>query len=450
MKSVMAILSLLLGLMLALPAQAAPVLSESLPQIQQVPVGKARVPVWFAPRSVVPLVAVQLQFAKAGYAYDPEAKQGLAFLASQLLMEGAGTREAIAFQQILDAYAIQLSADADEDMVVVRMSTLREHADAAFSLLRDVLAAPRFDAEAIARLQAKIRNDLKRLEENPSYLAGQLWRQTVYVRHPYHKAKRGSDASISSITQADLQQFHARALNTADVQVAASGDVTGAELTRWLTPVLDAMPQAKNPQTQVPFAAPSYTPEPLSVPFKSPQTQIVFSYPSLSRDDPQFYALMVMNHILGGSSMGSRLSQAIRDKGGMSYGISTTLDTNQGSAQILGFFSTRNEKADEAFNLLQSEVRRMLREGVSEEEVADAKSYLIGTLPVQLDGTTELANFLGTLQRQKLGVDYFRQRAQELEKVRASEVNALARRLLRNNPMAVSAGMPAKPLRFIP
>ena len=441
----------------AMPAPDTVTLAPSIPRILNVPLSggvsgggesSPALEAWFVPNHTAPVISLVVQFPKSGYAYDPEKKQGLAFLASQLLMEGAGSYDAIAFQQLLDANAIQLSADVDEDRLSIRVTTLREKANVAFALLRDVVAQPRFDAEAVDRLKVRIASDIRRLEESPSYLAGKLWRQTVYQDHPYHHSKRGEANSVSTLTREDLLAWQKQHLTSGSIQIAISGDTNETEVQRLLVPVVQSLPVQVADAAALPFSTMKLTPKPLVQQFKGPQTQFIFSYPGLTRQDPQYFTLMVLNQILGGQSMGSRLSGAIRDRGGMAYSVNTVIDTNAASAMLMGFFSTRNARASEAFTLMMQEIVKLATGGATDEEVNNAKSYLIGSLPVQLDGTESMASFIAVLQRHELSRDYFTTRDAALQAVTRQDVNKLAHRMLLTIPMVVAVGAPEKSIEF--
>lgn len=417
--------------------------------IQTVPVGSAKLPAWLVTRSAVPVISVVLQFRQSGYAYDDETRQGRAMLTAQLLQEGAGVRDAASFQEALESHAIELSAGVDEDFLTVRLSTLRENADLAFALLADAVTKPRFDPEAIERLRRRDLSMLRRLEEEPGYKAGRLWRSVVYANHPYRFSSHGTPEGLAALKRDDLTAFAARHLTRGALMISVSGDASAEDVMRWLAPLVNGLPSAANPPIpEVPQALALSTPAPLTEPMALPQTQVIFSLPGLPRSDPSYFTLMLLNQVVGGDGgLSSRLGQAIRDQKGLAYSVSSHLDTNAASAQWIGSFATRNEQANAALQTLYGELVRLGNDGITEAELADAKSYLIGSLAVSLDGTGPMAGFLALLQRHDLGQDYFTTRTQRLSAVTRQQVNELAARMfLRRVPTVAAVGAPSPAL----
>ncbi len=413
--------------------------------IQAVPVGTAELPAWLATRASVPVISVVLQFRKAGYAYDDEAHQGRAMLTAQLLQEGAGTRDAAAFQELLEARAIELSAGVSEDETTVRMTTLRDNADLAFALLTDAVTKPRFDAEAVERLRRRDLSNLRRLEEEPGYQAGRLWRSVVYAHHPYRFARQGTAEGLAALKREDLAAFASQHLNREALLISVSGDANAQEVARWLEPLVNALPENARPLIpDLAQAPPLSTPAPLTQPMALPQTQVIFSTPGLPRSDPNYFPLMILNQVIGGGGgLSSRLGVAIRDHKGLAYSVSSGLDTNAASSQWVGGFATRNDQANAALQIFYDELKRLGEGGITEEELADAKSYLIGSLAVSLDGTGPTADFMALLQRQNLGIDYFTTRTARLNAVTRAQVNAMAQKMfLRRLPVVVAVGTP--------
>ena len=443
--------AIVLVVLLSAPAVAAPS-SDAVhpiePTIAMVKLEAApEVPVWLVEAHRVPMVSLQLQFARAGFAYDPADKQGQAMMAAQLLTEGAGSHDAAEFQKLLESHAIQLSASVDEDGTMVRLSTLKEHAPLAFSLMADALTKPRFDADALARLQRLADTTLHQLEEDPGYVASRAWRAKAYGTHPYAQLKRGTLATVSTITTDGVREFAKRHWVRPALRVAVSGDVTPAELSAWLAPLVAALPTTAMVPA-LPAATPPAQAVVESIVKDVPQTQFIFSLPALNRAHPDYFAQMVLNQMVGGDALSSHLAQLVRDKHGLTYGIGTAIDTNAAGALWVGSFSTRNTKAAEALGLVRNCLSDSVKKGFSAQEIREAKDYLQGSLATQLDGTLAMAEFLATLQRYGLTPDYFHTRTARIEAVTAADIHRLAVQMFAGTPLvvvAVGSPMPALP-----
>ncbi|CAK0770168.1 hypothetical protein WCLP8_440007 [uncultured Gammaproteobacteria bacterium] len=157
---------------------------------------------------------------------------------------------------------------------------------------------------------------------------------------------------------------------------------------------------------------------------------ITFGLPGVKRDDPDWFPAFLLNHIFGGGGFSSRLTAEIREKRGLTYGIYTSLWPLDHAALLVGGGSTVNDKAGETLGLIKSELVRMAEGGVSEEELADAKTYLTGSLPLQFTSTSATARIILQVQRDRLGIDYLQRRTALIEAVTVADVNRMAKRLL--------------------
>jgi len=161
-----------------------------------------------------------------------------------------------------------------------------------------------------------------------------------------------------------------------------------------------------------------------------PQSVAVFGQGGIDRDDPDFYAAYVLNYIFGGGGFASRLTEEVREKRGLAYGVSTYLNTLEHSAVWQGQVATQNERVAESLHLIRDEWRRMAETGPIAEELSDAKTYLTGSFPLRLTSTGSLAGFLVDIQLQELGIDYVEKRNGLIESVTLDDVKRVAARLM--------------------
>lgn len=395
---------------------------------------------WLVEDHSLPVVTVKMSFEKSGAAYDPAGKDGTASFLTQMLDEGAGDMDSLAFHQALESNAIRFAAEAGQDMITVSMQTLSEHKDEAMELLLAALTKPRFDEEATARIRASIISDLTALEEEPNYIASRAWKQAAFNGSPYARLRRGTPATVKAITRDDLRLFAKEHFfaGTAPV-ISVVGDITPEEVREWALP-----PLAKGAASQAiaDITLPDGTDNPVLVKHNVPQTVVLASLPALRRDDPKFYALQVLNHIIGGDSIVSRLGSEVRNKRGLAYHIGSGIEVMDHASFLSASFATRNAQTAEALAIFNSVLQDVRDNGITEQELADAKSFITGSFPLEFDTQNELAGYLIGIQHFHLGIDYLDKRNAYISNVTREEVNALAKQLFAHKPLVVMAGNP--------
>jgi zinc protease len=403
----------------------------------------AGVEAWLVEDHRNPLIAVGVGF-HGGAALDPPEKAGMSTLAVSLLDEGAGDLDARAFQDRLQDLAIDLSFDAGRDAVVGRMRTLSEHRDEAFALLGWALTQPRFDPDAVARVRGQMLAGLRRAQEQPARVASWRLFETVFPGHPYRLPVEGTLETLDRIAPEDLHRLVADRLARDAMVLAVVGDITADELKQAMEQMLQGMPA----EAQTPAIAEAAPVLGAAVPVPMPdvrQSAVAFALPGLKRDDRDYYALAVVNQILGGSGLTSRLFDEIREKRGLVYGVSTYPLPLDHAALVLGRAGTANERARETMDVLRAQLGRLADQGVSAEELADGKRYLIGSFPLRFSSSTGTAALLVGMRLNGLGVEYLDRRDDLIEAVRLEQANEVARTLF--DPQALSvvvAGSPSE------
>jgi zinc protease len=380
---------------------------------------------WLSEEHSIPMIAVSIAFP-AGSAYDPSDKPGLATLVASLLDEGAGDLPSEAFKQALEARAIRIGASADKDYLTVSMTTLKENADEAFRLLGLVLSRPRFDSEAVERMRVAILASLKSEDEQPGTVASKAWFATYFGTHPYAHSDSGTPSGVQGITINDIRNFAADHLVRERVKMAVAGDITDADLRRYVQQLFASMPM--KPVAPVARATDAPRPSTNTIPRNEPAPVAVFGFPGPMRLDADFIPTFVANYILGGGGFSSRLMDEVRDKRGLTYGISTYIADYRSSALIMGSVQSEKSKITTALDVTKSELARFARDGATAKELADAKTYLTGSYPLGLDSNAKIARTLNAYQRQGLTADYVDKRNALIQGVTLAQVNAMAKK----------------------
>jgi len=437
MSRLLAVFALVVGMVLTgLSAPAAAVTVEKV-------VSPGGIEAWLVRDHSNPILALELSF-RGGASLDPEGKSGLAVMTAALLDEGAGPYDSQAFQRMLEDRVIGLSFDAGRDGFRGHLKTLTEHRDTAFELFRLALTQPRFDKPAVERIRGQLVAGLMRESESPEIAASKAWFQAVFAGHPYARSPRGEIASIKAVTAADLRGEVRRLLARDRLTIGVVGDIDPPELGRLLDATFGGLP-ASAPPAMVPDIRPGAAGLVQRIERNIPQTVATFGLAGIKRDDPDWYAATVMNHILGGGGFASRLTEQVREKRGLAYSVWTGLIPLDHAGVILGGVATETSRFEESIALIREELRKLRDEGPTEAELADAKTYLNGSFPLQLDSTVAIAQVLVQLQNDRLGPDFLDRRPALIAAVSADDIRRVAARLL--DPAAltlVSVGRTAK------
>lgn len=404
-------------------------------EVQKV-VSDGGITAWLVEDHSNPIVSLKLAF-RGGAALDPEDKPGLANLVSATMDEGAGALTSQEFQQALSQKAIKLSFDAGSDAFYGSLKTLSEHRERAFDLLELALTEPRFDAEPVQRLKSQIQASLARQSQDPRSVANRTLDKLMFPEHPYGRPTSGTRASLQGITQADLQQFVETRFARDRLMVGVVGDITPEELKPLLDRAFADLPATTGDVPQVADVDPKGAGETVVVEKNVPQSWVVFGHGGISRDDPDYYAASIVNYILGGGSFASRLFNEVREERGLAYSVYSYLSPLDHASVMGGGLGTGNASVGKALEVVRQEWRRMAEHGPTQEELADAKTYMTGSFPLRLSSTSNIASILVAMQQEDLGMDYMDERKDLIESVTLEQAKRVAGELLHPSDLAV-------------
>ena len=417
-RRALATISLSLSLLLALPAQAIDIQQVTSPQ---------GIKAWLVEDHSIPFVAIEIAF-RGGASVDAPGKRGAIHLMTALLEEGAGDRDAVEFAEAMETLAASAAFDVSDDAVMVGFRTLTENRNEAADLLADALARPRFDMDAVERVRAQALSVIRSQENDPGSIAATEMARRMWGDHPYGSPLTGSTESVSALMREDLLDAHARVIARDRVIVSAAGDIDAAALGLLVDRILGGLPaQATAPLPTRPEL--QLTGATTVIDWDSPQTVVRFAQQGLPIDDPDYFAAVVLNHILGGGGFSSRLMDEIREKRGLTYGVGTSLSNQVLADSWGGGMATANDRTAEAVALLRETWAR-LRDGVSEQELTDAKTYLTGEYPLRFDGNRRISGILAGMQLMGMTPDYINTRNDRVEAVTAADVRRVAQRML--------------------
>lgn len=396
---------------------------------------------WLVEDHSIPFTALSILF-RGGASMDAEGKRGAVNLMAATLEEGAGDLDATAFATAVEGLGARFSFDADDDAVSVSARMLTENRDEAAGLLRLALTEPRFVEADVDRVRAQVQAIIRREATDPQSIAAKEMSRQAWGDHPYATPTHGTAESVAALTPEDLRAAKDRVLARDRVIVAAAGDITAEALGALVDSILGDLPtQASAPLP--PEARLALTGGVTVVDWDSPQTVVSFATAGLPMDDPDYFAAFVANHILGGGGFSSRLMDELREQRGLTYGIGTRLSNAVLGETWAGGMASANEKVAEGLSLIR-EVWAGMAEGVTDQELRDAKTYLTGEYPLRFDGNGKIAGILSGMQLIGLPADYVNTRNAAIDAVTADDVKRVARRLLDPSTLRfVLVGRPA-------
>jgi zinc protease len=389
---------------------------------------------WLVEEHSIPFTALEIQF-RGGASLDAPGKRGAINLMTGLLEEGAGDMDARAFARETEALATSFGFDVGDDSLSISARFLTENREASVALLRAAIQEPRFDAEAIERVRGQVLSIIRANEKDPNDIARETMDQILYGDHPYATSLNGTLDSVAALTRDDLVAAHKAVLAKDRIYIGAVGDITPDELATLIDNLLGDLPAtgaAMPPRAEI-----NIEPSVTVVDFATPQSVAIWAQKGLAQDDPDWFAATVMNQILGGGSFESRLMDEVREKRGLTYGVYSYLVPRDLAETYQGSVSSANDRIGDAMSVVRDEWAKMAKDGVTQQELDDAKTYITGSYPLRFDGNGQIAGILVGMQTLGLPIDYIATRNDKVEAVTLEDVQRVAAELLTPDSLAV-------------
>jgi len=399
---------------------------------------------WLVEDRTAPVISISFSF-DGGSGLDPAGKEGLAQMTASLLDQGAGPYDAAQFKSRQEDIAVRLSFGMSVDRFGGTVRMLRAYRDESVDLLRLALTEPRFDADSIQRVQRQFVSGLKQAEQSPNSVATRTLMKAMFGQHPYSRPTDGTIAGIEAITVDDLKMQVRRQFARDRLKLAIVGDLTPDEAVALVDRAFGHLP-ATTGASDVPAWAPGQghpRGRTIVVERPVPQSVVLIAMPGIKRDDPDWYAGMVMNHVLGGGGFSGRLMNEVREKRGLAYGAYSRLSPYRQAGILVCSAGTANERVAETIKIMREQLALMANEGITEAELADAKTYLNGALALSLDSTGSIASLLLTMQTDGLSPEHLTRRKALIDRVTLDDVKRMAQRMLREDQsVTVVVGRP--------
>jgi zinc protease len=385
-----------------------------------------------------PAVTIHASF-EAGTIFDPPSEAGVSHFVSRTIDRGTATHTAEEIADRLENRGISLAITVNRHALSLVCTCLGEDLDSTLATVADVVMRPAFPDPEVETRRGEIVTMIRQDEDNPAAMASESLLSLLYGdAHPYGRRPRGSAESVERITRSSLQAFHAARFRPDALSLVMVGDVEPARAIESATRVFGAWDAA-------PPAAPVLPPVPGAcerrvrvIPMMNKaQADIAYGFTTILRSDPAFYAYWLMNNILGEYSIGGRLGDSIRERQGMAYYVYSALDANVVPGPLMIRAGVNPANVERALASIDEEVARMANDGPTEQELAESRQYLIGSLPRRLETNAGIATFLQMMEFFGLGMDFDLRMPDLLARVTPEDVHAAARAILDPSRAAV-------------
>lgn len=412
-----------------------PAPSLTLPAIQKRTLSNG-LPVWIVELHKVPVVNVSL-VVRAGSGADPRGKFGLANLTAEMLDEGAGNRDALQIADAVDYLGASLSSSSSSDSALVELHVPVARLGDALPIMADVALRPTFPDDELKRVREELLTSILQAADNPAALVQFAFPRLVFgPQHRYGTVSIGTAASIKAFTTADLRQFHTTRYVPSNATLIMTGDVTPSAVVAQLETAFGSWKGATAVAPQVP-AAPQLTARKVYLVDKpgAPQSQIRIGWVGVPRSTPDYFALRVLNTVLGGAFT-SRLNQNLREQHGYAYGASSSFDMRGSAGPFYAAAGVQTDKTAEALTEFFKELDA-IRKPIPPDELEKAKSYVALLLPRSFETTQSLAGSLAQMFIYNLPADYFATFTDHIRAVTSADAQRAAERYIQPDKFAV-------------
>ena len=394
--------------------------------------------VYFVSSTALPLIDIQVDFA-AGSAYDPQNKAGLAGLTFDLLQSGTDKMNE---QTIADSLAdtggqLSTSTDLDRSSLSIRTLSSKPEREAIIGLATDLLTNPTFPPNAVQREKARSIAALKEALTRPSTLTDRRFNEAIYSGHPYGRSP--DVTSLERITQSDLVNFHQRFVVTKNATITIVGDVTRADAEGIANTLMAGLPAGQAAPALPQPGQPEALTEHISNP--SAQAHIQAGMPGMTRDDPDYFPLLVGNYILGGGGFVSRLMVEVREKRGFAYSVYSYFMPNRVAGPFVIGLQTRGSQAEDAIAVVRDVLQQFVSGGPTDEELNAAKDNLVNGFGLRLDSNAKIAGYVSMIGFYQLPPDWLDTYLQHVKNVTNDQIrDAFQRRVRKEHLVIISAG----------
>lgn len=361
--------------------------------------------VYFVAAPELPMVNINVTFA-AGSARD-DGHAGLAYMTSTLLDMGAAGLSADEIAGRLESLGAELGTASARDMASITLRSLSDaaHLQPALKLLADIINKPDFNKLDFERERKRTLVAIRRSEQSPATVAEYTFFSSVYGDHPYATRPGGTTESISALQLDQIKAYYKQYYVARNAVFSIVGDLDRKAAEQLAKQVIGQLPAGER--------APAVAPVPVltkaqeqRVYHPATQTHVLMGAPGMHRGDPDYFPLYVGNHVLGGGGLVSRLFEEVREKRGLSYGISSYFSPMEQNGPYLFSLQTRNDQVNDAMAVMRETLQDYVENGPTEKELIDSKKNITGSFPLGIASNSDILDYLNMIGFYDLPLSY--------------------------------------------
>lgn len=392
----------------------------------------------------LPMVDIEISI-DAGDRYDPADKSGLATVAGQLLSYGAKSSKGLLTEaQIADEIAdlganVSISVGGERAIMRIRSLSRQDLRERAVQLASSLLAAPTYDPKILAREKQRMTTAILESETKPEAVLERRFRKSVYGNYPLGNSP--SVQTVANISAADLQQFHKQFYRGDRMIVSIVGDVGQSEAAQIVQDLLKDVPQSGPSIAALPELGRSPV-EPLnqreiSIPFSTQQAHIAMGMTAITRNNPDYFPLLVGNYVLGGGGFVSQLVSEVREKRGLAYSVFSYFAPGKDTGIFQAGVQTKSDQAALAVEVMSATIEKFIANGPTQKELDAAKANLMNGFPLRIDNNRKLLDNVSAIAWNNLPLNTLEIWTKQVEAVTLDQVKAAFQKYLAMDRMKI-------------
>ncbi|WP_455757553.1 M16 family metallopeptidase [Sulfurimonas sp.] len=390
--------------------------------IEYIETNGLKIPVIFESDRRLPLATMQFIFTNSGSITDTT-KAGLAKMSARIMNEGTKKLGSSAFAEALESKAIHISSSTGTETFVMEVGGLKETFDVALNYLETLLKDPNFTPEALEKVKTTTIGSLSRKENDFDYVASNELKSILFNGSVLANPSSGTIESVKSINLEDIQKFIKSNIVSSKLIIAIGGDVEIKDVKEKIIKIIQTLPKGKSLDVQNYRVVDKREDSILKK--ETQQAYLYFGAPfNMSVEDKDYYKARVATFILGAGGFGSRMMEEIRVKRGLAYSAYARANVSKSSSYFNGYLQTKLESLEEAKKTVKEVVAEFVKNGVTKEELAHTKKFLLGSEPLRVETMSQRLNrtFMEFYKGQKLG--HSARELKKIENLKLKDLNA--------------------------
>lgn len=389
--------------------------------------------VWFTQDKSVPLISVSFSFQNAGSMTEAKGKDGLANATAQLMMEGAGKLNANAFREKMALVGARFGFEASRDRFYGTFVTTLRMKSQAIQLFKDALYRPRFDKDRVDLYKIQTRPQIIETMKQPEYKLGKMVRSVLYQNHPYERDGDPTLESIDALTREDMKSFLKTKLGKSNIIIGVCGNLSAQDVRALVDELFGDLPKTVKVDTKT-YDTPDVSDHVYVIKQDNfPQTQAMIIQKGLSHKDKDYWHLRLAISVLG-QGFKSRLLQELREKKGLVYSIYASMSNSDHANFVNISLGTANGKVQDAITSTQASYDTFAANGITAQELQEAKESAIGSYVLGLSSTGAIASALRGLQEINYPITYINDRSRLINSITLDAINAFIKSFFTAKP----------------